>query len=365
MMRAVFAFGVLAGLIAAEPALAQGFNMAQGGDSEIQVYADNGIEWMSDASRVIAHGNAKAIRGNMTVTADTLTAYYRQGATGNEIWRLDADGNVTIANPTDTATGYKAVYDLDKAILVLHGKPAKLVSPNDTYTADDTLEYWENDKMAVLRGHGTAVQRNPVDLTEKKIEADVLTAHFKDKDKDAASGKPGAKGRTGTGASTAARPAQTQAKPGQADDNGGGMDLEYADAYGHVVLTTPQEVVTGDRGDYNMETGIATVSGSVKITREENVLNGGYAHVDMNTGISKLFGAAPGTEGDQRAQGIFVPEKKDKTGKDGDAKAGAKDGSDQTGAKSGEQSQAVFHAVAPSKPAGATPEQPAGGGESR
>jgi len=90
--------------------------------------------------------------------------------------------------------------------------------------------------------------------------------------------------------------------------------------------------VSGDRGDYNMETGIATVSGSVKITREGNELNGGYAHVDLNTGISKLFGGAPGAAGDQRARGTFVPEKKD---------------------KDGGQGQAVFHGSAPRKPADA------------
>ena len=300
--------GVL-GLVLATPAAAQGFDLAKGGNSEIQVYADNGIEWVSDASRVIARGNAKAVRGTMTITADTLTAHYRPGASGNEIWRIDADGNVTIANPTDTATGTKAVYDLDKAIFLLYGQPAKLVTPSDTFTAQEVMEYWETERMAVLRGHGTAIQIDAQGQQGKKIEADVLTAHFKDHN-------AAAKGKTAS-----------STKPGQ---SGGSLDLQYADAFGHVVLTTQQELVTGDRGDYNMETGIATVSGSVKITRDGNELNGGYAHVDLNTGISKLFGGAPGGTGDQRARGTFVPEKKD---------------------KDGSQGQAVFRGSVPSKPA--------------
>ena len=262
---------------AAAPASAQGFNMSRGNDQQIQVFADDGIEWISDANRVIARGNAKAVRGGVTVLADTLTAYYRDGPNGNEIWRLDADGNVIITSASEKATGTKATYDLDKAIVVLRGQPARITTPTDSVTAKDTLEYWEKERMAVARGDAVATNK------DKTIKSDVLTAHFKD----------GAKGQ---------------------------LELNRADAYGHVVLITPREQVNGDRGDYNVETGIATVAGSVKITREGNELNGGYAHVNLNTGISKLFGAAPGDKGgDTRARGTFIPEKgSDK--KDGDGR---------------------------------------------
>jgi len=213
-----------------------------------------------------------------------LTAHYRKGAKGDEIWRLDADGNVTIRSPNDTATGHKAVYDLDKSIFVLKGAPAKLVTPNDTFTATESLEYWEIKKMAVLRGDATASQQGG-----KTLKADTLTAHFKDKEKDKAAGR---------------------------QDSGGGLELQRADAYGHVVILSGSETVTGDRGDYNAESGIATVSGSVKISREGgNQLEGGWAHVNLNTGVSKLFPvAAGGADGGQRVQGVFVPQKKGEKG---------------------------------------------------
>jgi lipopolysaccharide export system protein LptA len=265
---------------AAAPARSQGFDMSKGGDQQIQVFADNGIEWHSEELRVIARGNAHAVRGNITVDADMLTAHYRKGAKGDEIWRLDADGNVTIRSPNDTATGHKAIYDLDKSIFVMKGAPAKLVTPSDTFTATESLEYWELKKMAVLRGDATASQQGG-----KTLKADTLTAHFKDKEKDKAAGR---------------------------QDSGGGLDLQRADAYGHVVILSGSETVTGDRGDYNAETGIATVSGSVKISREGgNQLEGGWAHVNLNTGVSKLFPvAAGGTDSGQRVQGVFIPQKK-------------------------------------------------------
>ncbi|WP_096703233.1 LptA/OstA family protein [Magnetospirillum sp. 15-1] len=287
---------VFAALAAALPSavLAQGFEMSKSGDQQIQVYADNGIEWHSEELRVIARGKAHAVRGNMTVDADVLTAHYRKGPKGDEIWRLDADGNVVIRSPGDTATGHKAIYDLDKSIFVLKGTPAKLVTATDTFQASDSLEYWELKKMAVLRGDAIATQDG-----SKTLKGDVLTAHFKDKDKSATS-KAGA------------RPAQG----GQPGEGGGSLELQRADAYGHVMILSGNETVTGDRGDYNAETGIATVSGSVKISREGgNQLEGGWAHVNLNTGVSKLFPvAAGGTDSGQRVQGVFIPQKKDKGG---------------------------------------------------
>ncbi|MBF0326979.1 MAG: hypothetical protein HQL42_18160 [Alphaproteobacteria bacterium] len=250
------------------PAWAQGFNLSRNNNEEIQVYADGGIEWISEAQRVIARTNAKAVRGRVTVTADTLTAYYRKGASGDEIWRLDADGNVTIATPTETATGTKATYDLDKAIFVLRGQPAHLVTPTDTVTAKETIEYWEKERMAVARGDAVATQKG------KQIQAEVLTSHFKENPK-------------------------------------GDLEMRRADAYRSVVLTTPQEQVFGERGDYNLETGVATVAGSVRIVRAGNELNGEYAHVNLNTGISKLFGTGPGGQGEGRVSGTFTPDKKD------------------------------------------------------
>ena len=257
---------LLALTLVSASAWAQGFNLGRGNNEEIQVYADDGIEWISDATRVIARGNARAVRGTVTVTADSLTAYYRDGQGGNEIWRLDADGNVTIKTPTETATGHKATYDLEKAIFVLRGQPGRIVTKTDEITAKDTLEYWEKERMAVARGDAVAISK------DRKVQADTLSAHFKE----------GAKGE---------------------------LEMKRADGYGHVVLTTPKEVVTGDRSDYNLETGIATVAGSVKIVRDGNELNGGYAHVNLNTGVSKLFGAPPGASGDTRVRGTFTPDK--------------------------------------------------------
>lgn len=268
----------------------------------LEVYADQGLELSQDAKTVIGRGNAKAIRGRVTVTADLLVAHYRDRAgttasatasaahangapavhpeagpmaqTGgnSEIWRVEATGHVTIASPSQTAFGDHADYNIDDAVVVLTGNNLRLVTPTDTVTATDSLEFWERSHQAVARGKAVALRG------EKRIQADVLVADF--------------------------------AKNSQQK-----MEIRRARGYDGVVLTTPHEVVTGDRADYLLETGIVTITGSVKMTRDDNQLDGGYAVVNLNTGVSRLFPVAPGGRGtEKQVKGLFIPQQKPAAG---------------------------------------------------
>lgn len=273
---------LLAGLAAAPAARAQSLGLGDGNDqTPIEVLADNGIEWMRDGKRFVARGNAQATRGDTTVYADTLTAHYREGQGGkSELWRLDGDGHLRIVSPNETATGDTAVYDLDSKVLVLKGKPvAKLVTPDTTITARDTLEYWSEKRFAVARGDAFVRREG------RTLKADVLTAYF---------------------APENAKPA----KPQKGADTG---RVDTVDAFGNVVIKTKTETVTGERGRYNAKTGIATILNNVVLTRDKDSLKGQYAVVDMNTGVSTLYAAAPGTKVDKPApvRGVFTPKKAD------------------------------------------------------
>ena len=303
-------FAVLALTISlpAGVALAQGIGLGGGNnDKPLEVFADQGIEWHQNENTYTAHGNARAIKGDTTVYGDTLVAHYRKSATGgSEIWRLEATGNVRITSPTDTAYGDRAVYTVDNAVLVMTGKALRLTTPRQTITARDALEYWELKDLAVARGDALVVTDDG-----RRIRGDVLTALFKS-DKAAA----------GTGATAAAKPATS--KPGaqsatsnrkppagansatQSREDG---RLQRIDAYGNVIITTPQDVARGNRAVYLEETGIANLIGSVKITRGKNQLNGEAAEVNLQTGVSRIVSATQGSEsGPVRA--LIVPDGK-------------------------------------------------------
>ena len=187
--------------------------------------------------------------------------------------------------------------DVDKGILVMTGNRLRLVTQRETITARDTLEYWQQQDMAVARGNALAVSE------QKKIAADLLTAYFTKRDD--------AKG--------AKSPARTTAAADKAP--GADSDLDRMYAYGNVVVTTPQEIAHGNRGVYNARTGIAVLTGAVKITRDQNQLNGDAAEMNFNTNISRII-AAPGGSGGSGGgsppvRALLVPKDKDASGQEG------------------------------------------------
>ena len=97
MKRWVFLIiAIITAVSASRLAQAQSLNFGSG-DTPIEIDADNGIEWQQDGLVFVARGNARAIRGDVSVLADELRAYYRQTNDGStEIWRLDAIGTVRI-----------------------------------------------------------------------------------------------------------------------------------------------------------------------------------------------------------------------------------------------------------------------------
>ncbi len=304
MKRLMAAGAVLLGLAA--PAGAQQLDLSHGGP--IDITSRDGIEWRQAEREVIARGDARAIRNNVTVTADRLTAWYRKkgeagkpegpapatglaadtSTEGNEVYRLQADGNVHIYTQTDQAQGDKATYDMDQAVLVMTGHNLKLTTPNDVITARDDLEYWPQKHMAVARGDAVVVTNDA-----KRVAADTLVAYTTD-NPPPADAKPAV-----TRAS--AKPSDAAAKPAD-DPLASSGKLQRVEAFGHVSVRTPTDTVTGDRGVYVPDTGMARLGGNVQITRGQNQLNGAEADVNMKTGIATLVATNAG-----RVHGLVVP----------------------------------------------------------
>ena len=67
-------------------------------------------------------------------------------------------GQCRIATETQTVYGDHAVYDVDRDLLVVTGKNLKLVTPRDTLTARDSLEWYDDKQLAVARGDALAIR---------------------------------------------------------------------------------------------------------------------------------------------------------------------------------------------------------------
>lgn len=290
---------LLAILLVPGATMAQAIDFSKGGP--IEVTSSDGMEWRQNEQMVVARGSARAVRGDVTVTADRLTARYRRkpGATAatpaaapasgpaaadtgnNEIYRLEADGHVHIFTATDLAVGDHATYDIDQAVLLMTGGDMKLTTPQQVLTARDTMEYWSQKHMAVGRGLATVTTTDG-----RRLAGDTLVGYTTPPD------APGP---------APAKPAKPAARP-DTDPLMASGKLQRVEGFGHVEVRTATETIRGDRGVYVADTGIARLAGSVRITRGSSQLNGDEALVNMRTGISTLS-RDPG----KRVQGLVVP----------------------------------------------------------
>lgn len=246
-----------------------------GGDKSqgpLEVTSENGIEWQQDVKAYIARGNAIAKRGQTTLYADVITAYYRDipNSSQTEIWRVVPDGHVRITTPTQQVVGDHGVYDIDQAVVVMTGKALKLTTPQDVVTARDTLEWYDGKQLAVARGDAVAVRG------ERRLRGDTLVA-------------------------------QVVQAPGE------DSRISLVNGKGHVVVSGPNgQVGTGDTGVYNADTGIATLIGHVTVARGDDTVVGQYGVVDLQSGVSRILPRPPSDEDRTRGrvQGIIIPRQK-------------------------------------------------------
>ena len=213
----------------------------------IEITADNGIEWEKNREILIASGNAKASRGGITVLAEVLRAYYRKKTTGGtDLYRLEAAGGVKIFSDTESMKGQTAVLDFEQAILKVDGKKVIYKAGPDTITANQQMEYWERQKMAVARGNAVAIHKG------KTLRADVLKALLR-------------KNKTGR------------------------SEVYIIEAFNNVLIVSDKDRLRSDSAIYKLDSGIATLKGNVSIVREDAILKGDLAEINLKTGISKLL----------------------------------------------------------------------------
>ncbi|MGB9152220.1 MAG: LptA/OstA family protein [Alphaproteobacteria bacterium] len=245
----------------------------------VEVTADQTLEWYQDQSIYVARGNAKAVRGDLTVYGDTLTAHEREkpkDANGKviktpkppanqksaasssssdesgDIDRMTADGHVLILKPNTRITGEHAVDDTDKHVIVVTGNNLRYETDKQVVTARDTLEYWDETKIAVARGHAIAVKG------DRHVEGDVLTAEFR-------------------------------------DQPNGANQLYKMTAVGNVTVITKSDITRGDQAVYDAARDIAIVTGHVRITRPDGTqLTGDVGESDFTNNQSRLLNGGSG-----------------------------------------------------------------------
>jgi lipopolysaccharide export system protein LptA len=108
--------------------LAQQSGISGGGVSALKGHNTNApvdvaaerIELQDRADRALLSGNVHITQGDMTLDAARVTVAYTRGSQ-TEIQRLDANGNVVVTSPSETARGDFGIYDLNKRLITMLG----------------------------------------------------------------------------------------------------------------------------------------------------------------------------------------------------------------------------------------------------
>ncbi|MEQ1651150.1 MAG: LptA/OstA family protein, partial [Hyphomicrobium sp.] len=180
------------------------------GGGPLDISAQQSLEYHQSEHMYLARGKAKATRGDVTITAEDMAAYERLDANNkSEIFKLTAHENVVIATKQQQIYGDEGVYDADKRVAILTGGDLRFVDANETVTARDSLEYWQDKKQAIARGHAVALR------DRRRVESDRMVAQFRDLPN-------------------------------------GSLELQQLTAEGNVVITTDTDVARGDKAVYDM-----------------------------------------------------------------------------------------------------------------
>ncbi len=231
---------------------------------DITITAEKQVEVYQNEKKAVAIGNATAVRPDMTIKGDRLTAYFAKekttsGEEKNSITQMTGDGNVSLHLEKADAYGERMEYYVKEDYMVIKGKNSRIKNEKATVYADESITYYPGQNKAVAKGNVVA------NNGENKIYADTMETYFK---KDA-------KGK---------------------------QELERVEIPQNPKIVTKDGDVTAKTGIYYPGTGMVYLYENVVINQNGNILNGDKAETNLNTGISKVL------SGTERVSGVWYEE---------------------------------------------------------
>lgn len=254
---------------------------AQSKEDPIAVTATEGIEWDQQRKVYIAKGDAAVQQGEVTIHAQELRAYYRDGkdakaqsgvglgSASGSIHRIEAIGNVYVRLDKDQLSAGKIVYEVDKDLMTATGgEPIFAAGDGTTVQASEALIYDPQNNRALAKGNVRAWDK------ENRLNADELELQFTGE----GSGGPGV------------RP----------------TEIKQIVARGNVVIVQGDAAAQADSALYDPEEEAAKLEGNVRLVQDGNVLTGQYGEFFFKPGIGRILAVPPGTSNPGNNQRVFI-----------------------------------------------------------
>jgi len=237
-------------------------NISFGGNIEVE--ADQSLEWHKQEKIYLAKGNAVIRREGVTVKADIIYAYYEESEDSDiEVWKIEANGNVLIEDGEAKLISNKAVYLVDKEEFSSVGT-TNLLSDEYQVKSKSGIKYFRREKQMVANDDVM------VFYGENTLNCNSLIVNFE-------------------------------------EDSSGKLTISNMIALEDVVIESPTEKVNGQKAEYDVESQIVLVDGDVTIARENAVIVGDRTEVDMSNKevfVTKMLSKSK----NNRVKAVFISE---------------------------------------------------------
>lgn len=230
---------------------------------DIELTADNGLEWNQKEQQIILKENATAKTPQYELRADNIVAYYKEP--NKKIYKVTATDNVNVQSKEETITTDKLDYDINNEIIKLFStsNPTTLKNKDSEIIAKDDIIYYKS------KNYATAKNAKIIN-TGRTLFADNIRVEF-------------------------------------IRINNSANELKQILANGNIKLIDGEEELYGDTAEYNPKTGLATISGNVYFKKGTKAnLSGGKIIYDMKTGIARVLPR----DGETKVKGVFSTDKK-------------------------------------------------------
>ena len=223
----------------------------------IELFADDGLEWNQKDQKIIMHKNATAKTPSYELNADNIEALYK--GKNKKIYKIFANDNVKIKSATENIKTDKMVYDIDAERIDLFSEtnPTVMTGNDSKIITKDKIVYFKNKNYATA-------DNAEIIHSGRHIFSDYIRITFEEK--------------------------------------GGKNQVKYIHADGNIKLIDGTEELYGDRAEYNPKDGLTTIDGNVRFKRgTEANLTGGKIVYNMNTGIARVLPK----DKDSKVSGVF------------------------------------------------------------
>ena len=141
-------------------------------DKPIEITADS-LEVIQPNKTASFRGNVQAVQGNIILTSNVMTVYYREGeaaGSAGAVSKIDAIGKVFLSTGEETGRGDKGIYNVDAKSITLLGDVV-LTRGKNVLKGGKLVYNFATGRSLVTAGDVGLVDKNGIKKSSGRVKA--------------------------------------------------------------------------------------------------------------------------------------------------------------------------------------------------